>query len=1115
MSGTEPAVPREEIWARVVGEQLRRIEVLLDESLTRLPLDELLLELLDRVRELLQADSATLFLLDPARDVLVLRATIGLERDPDDEREIPVGMGFAGSIAASREPVVVPDTADVHPISRFLRSKVHSVVGVPLIVEDRVVGVIHAGSRTTGRFGPDDVQVLQVAATRLAPSIENAQLHAAEREAHQLAERETDRLHRLQLVTDTLSSTGSLEDVTDLILRQALDATGAASGVVVLSEEGSDELRLVASEGYGDGIAERWSRFPLDRSTPLGAAIRDRKPIVVSGMEERDRRFPGVDRPTDPHHVAWAALPMESGGSVLGGLGLSFKEDRGFDADELAFMTNLARQCAIAIERARLFDAEREANIRARRLIESNVIGTIVGGPDVGIIEANDAFLEMVGHTREELEAGGLDFMEMTPPEFRHLTLNAIEEMLQGGVATPFEKEYLRKDGSRVPIQLGLALLQAEPLRAIGYVVDLSERRDAERERARLLAEEQSAREEAERARDRLSFLSEASDILATSLEYEQTLAKVAQLAVPRLADWCSVEVIEGPDREIRPLAVAHVDPEKVELARRLREDYPPDPDAPTGAPNVIRTGTSEFYPEITDEMLDAATIDKPELRDLIRELQLRSVITVPLTARGDTFGAMTFVWADSGRTYTESDVQLAESLAERAAVAIDNARLYEAERRAHRRAEAASARVRLLADIGGSLATSLEPTQVATHLVEHLAEGLADHAVVYLLRPDGGLEHTASARSGSVAGSASVTATSYVPDMDDPQSVVASAIRTGRSQLMTSIPEAVVDALPADDEQRRSFRAQGVHSSMVLPLLTARESIGALVLVRSADPRPFDDADLSFAEDVAQRASQALENARLYAERAFVARTLERSLLPPRLPEIEGLELAVRYRPAGRGLEVGGDFYDVFPTGEDDWALVIGDVCGKGAKAAAVMALSRYTVRTAALEQRRPSDVLAILNEALLRQEETDRFCTACYVRVHPSPLGLRATSAVGGHPLPLVLRADGSLETLGNPGTLLGTFADPTLTDAWTDLHPGDAIVLYTDGVTDERRHDEEFGRHDEEFGEERLADVLTSSAGLSAEAIAGRIVEAVISFRAEDPMDDIAVLVMRVAP
>jgi GAF domain-containing protein len=993
MSGIEPVVPREEatgaghrdgdagldgrvdetegdqIWARVVREQLRRMQVLLDESLTRLPLDELLVEILDRVRELLQSDSATLFLLDPARDVLVLRATIGLERDPDDENEIPVGKGFAGSIAASGQPVVVPDTALVHPVSRFLRVKVHSVVGVPLVVEDRVVGVIHAGSRTTGRFGPDDVEVLQVAAARLAPSIENAQLHAAEREARELAERETDRLRRLQLVTETLSSTGSLEDVTDLILRQALDATGAASGVVVLADDRAEELRLVAAEGYDAGVTERWTRFPLDGSTPLGAAILGGEPVVVSNPQERDRRFPGLADTSDRRYVAWAALPMESGAKVLGGLGLSFKGERTFEPAELAFMANLARQCAIAIERARLFDAERESTVRA-------------------------------------------------------------------------------------------------------------------------------------------SFLSEASDILATSLEYEHTLAQVAQLAVPRLADWCSVEVVEGPDREIRALVVAHADPEKVELARRLREDYPPDPDATTGVPNVIRTGTSEFYPEITDEMIDAAAADKPELRDLIKELQLRSVITVPLAARGATFGAMTFVWAESGRTYTEADMQLAESLAERAGVAIDNARLFEAERRAHRRAEAASSRIRLLADIGGSLATSLEPTQVAARLVEHLAGGLADHAVVYLVRPDGRLEHTASARSDSAAEPATPTAATYVPDMEDPNSIVASAIRTGQPELTASITQADIDALPADDDQRRSFRAQGVHSSMVLPLLTPRESIGALVLVRSADPRPFDDADLSFAEDVARRASQALENARLYAERAFVARTLERSLLPPRLPEIDGLELAVRYRPAGRGLEVGGDFYDVFSTGEDDWALVIGDVCGKGAKAAAVMALSRYTVRTAALEQRRPSDVLAILNEALLRQEETDRFCTACYVRVHPSPLGLRATSAVGGHPLPLVLRADGSLETLGNPGTLLGTFADPTLTDAWTDLQPGDAIVLYTDGVTDERRHDEE-------FGEERLADVLISCAGLSAEAVAGRIVEAVISFREEDPMDDIAVLVMRVAP
>jgi PAS domain S-box-containing protein len=182
-------------------------------------------------------------------------------------------------------------------------------------------------------------------------------------------------------------------------------------------------------------------------------------------------------------------------------------------------------------------------------------------------------------------------------------------------------------------------------------------------------------------------FVAEASELLASSLEYERTLANVATLAVPRFADWCAIDMIEE-DGSIGRLAVAHVDPEKVRLADELAEKYPPDPEAAYGVPNVIRMRRAELVPEITDELLEQATADTPELLAVLRELGLRSSMCVPLVARGRALGAITFVSAERGRRYDESDLGVAQDLARRAATAVDNARLFRETQAARREAQ-------------------------------------------------------------------------------------------------------------------------------------------------------------------------------------------------------------------------------------------------------------------------------------------------------------------------------------------------------------------------------------------------------------------------------------------
>jgi PAS domain S-box-containing protein len=186
------------------------------------------------------------------------------------------------------------------------------------------------------------------------------------------------------------------------------------------------------------------------------------------------------------------------------------------------------------------------------------------------------------------------------------------------------------------------------------------------------------------RREDALTFLAEAGDALAGSLDPVETLEEIARLAVPRLADWCGVALASDESGGHENVAVAHVDPDKVRWARELQERYPPDPDAPTGAPEVIRTGRSELYPEIDEALLEAAAVDD-EQRQLIRDLQMRSAMVVPLRARERTLGAITFIFAESGRQYSTHELELAEELGRRAGLALDHARLYDRE---HRTAE-------------------------------------------------------------------------------------------------------------------------------------------------------------------------------------------------------------------------------------------------------------------------------------------------------------------------------------------------------------------------------------------------------------------------------------------
>ena len=325
----------------------------------------------------------------------------------------------------------------------------------------------------------------------------------------------------------------------------------------------------------------------------------------------------------------------------------------------------------------------------------------------------------------------------------------------------------------------------------------------------------------------------------------------------------------------------------------------------------------------------------------------------------------------------------------------------------------------------------------------------------------------------------------------------------------------AEIDEVPPSDPDRgeavravlRTGAPQLRPDLIVAPLVARGRTLAALSLIRDPRAAPYDAHDLEVAVEFARRGGLALANARLFSDRAHTAQALQESLLPPVLPAIPGLEVAARFRAAGTG-DVGGDFYDLFEVGDGGWALVVGDVCGKGPDAAAVTALARYTIRAGAMQRSYPSHILSLLNDALLRQRTGADFCTVALGRFDIRPEGAILVLASGGHPLPLLLSADGEVKPIGRPGSLLGVLDEPDLRDEALELDPGDSVIFYTDGVT-------EAGAPLRILEPDALEALVAACHGLEPAALAARIERAAAEATGGELRDDIAILVARVRP
>lgn len=343
-----------------------------------------------------------------------------------------------------------------------------------------------------------------------------------------------------------------------------------------------------------------------------------------------------------------------------------------------------------------------------------------------------------------------------------------------------------------------------------------------------------------------------------------------------------------------------------------------------------------------------------------------------------------------------------------------------------------------------------------------------------------------------------------YPPDPEDDRGPW-EVLRTGRPVTWLSVGADDVARYARDDRHAQLMRAIDTQSVLIVPMAVGDNVIGTLQLATTGDSRRrLTAGDLELAQELARRAAVAVENARVHQARSSIATTLQRSLLPPRLPELPGLETAARFRAATGIADVGGDFYDVFRSG-DGWFVVMGDVTGKGSGAAAITSLARYTMRAVALYEDRPQRVLERLNEVLVAGADRRNLCTVVCARFTPVAGGLEVEVVCGGHPAPYLVAGDGAVRTVGRPGTLMGAFEKVRLNPERVTLREGDGIVLFTDGVPDTLSSGERFGL-------ERLEQLLRAIGPEDPDVVATRIDEALADFQVGPQRDDVALLVLR---
>jgi PAS domain S-box-containing protein len=418
-------------------------------------------------------------------------------------------------------------------------------------------------------------------------------------------------------------------------------------------------------------------------------------------------------------------------------------------------------------------------------------------------------------------------------------------------------------------------------------------------------------------------------------------------------------------------------------------------------------------------------------------------------------------------------------------------------------RVRQAELRDRFLANASETLMSSLDYEETLRNVAWLAVPEIADWCAVELVDERGARQQIAVAHRDPAKLELARRLRQFEPEELRRDRGVGRVLETGASELYQDISDEVLMQAAVNEEHLNLLRSVGFRSVILAPLTVGGRALGVMTLVNAESMRRFDDDDREFAEHVAARAAIAVENARLATARQQTANTLQRSLLPDAVPQIEGWSVATLYRAARAAaeVEVGGDFYDFFRS-DDGWIVLLGDVTGKGVEAAALTSLARHGGRFLSRYERSPARILAGLNDAL-REQPGLWLCTALCARLRPGEVVI----ASAGHPPALVIRDDGRVREIGGVGPILGAWTGEASIDRVVPIGPDETLFVYTDGVIDTQ------GEH-ERFGLERLKRALRDAAGQPPDELLSHLDAGLERFQVGTQADDTAALALRPA-
>lgn len=827
------------------------------------------------------------------------------------------------------------------------------------------------------------------------------------------------------------SEAESVDGVYDAALTALEQAIGVQRSSILVFD-----LQNVMRFGAWRGLSEQY-RKAVEGHSPWSTDAKDPVPILVPDVA----LDPSVSafRPVfDAERIAALAfIPLVHAERLLGKFMLYYDTPHAFTDNEVRVASSIARFVAGAIDRKRNEVELRRSREHLSLALEASAMGTWEWDLASGEVVWSPA-LERVHGLEPGTFPGTFEaFQRDIVPEHVPAVLDAVRRATENGAAYRLAYQIRRPDGALRWIETQGTVVRDDagaPVRMVGVCTDVTDRRAGEVERARLLEAEHSARLEAETLAARLDTLQRVTAELSRAVALEDVVAVVLGTAVHELGGQTgSLCLREGDD-----LVIAHAVGYPHDVTEHWGR-FPISADLP--ASEAVRTGRAVFIssPEERDHRYPvfASTPLVPDLAYAI----------VPL-ADHDPMGCLVVGFPEP-REFSAQDEDLFFLLASRCGAALERAELFEEREHARAAAEASRAAVAFLAEATALLASSLDYERTLTQLAQLAVPRLADWCGIYLTREGDQIEPVAITHANPERARLVRELLERFPIRTSDAIGIGSVIRTGHPQSYPEITDDILNAYAHDDEHLELLRSIGLGTGMAMPL-KARGRIFGAFSVGNDQGRPLKPDDALLVEELAARAGTAIDNARLFADRTYVAQTLQRSLLPGQLPEFDRLALAARYLPGAPDVAAGGDWYDVLALDEQRVAIVVGDVVGRGAAAAAVMGQLRTALATALLHGDAAAAALEHLDRMAARIPGA--LASTAVVMILDLVTGELSWSRAG-HPPPLLV-APGDVRYLTDgAGGPLGIPGRPPYPQATTRIEPGTCLLLYTDGLIERR--------------------------------------------------------------